>query len=329
MSKKLIAVASAAALALSALVAIPAAGSVGPFAVTDTQATTKSVADTNGSTSDLAHTIPVPSADTVRHLSSDTTNNTLLVYVVTTPVEGAAVTVAATGGAKLITTAQNTAGNLTTASGTASLSGTSNTSGQYTFYAYTTSTTASTITVTSGSNSKVWYVKGVSAKANGYKLNFTTTSTATAPGGSITFTGTITDMFGNVMKDVADTDLVLDGIGGNLAAAIDKSADYDQNATTGVITFETDNRDTTGASAFSLKLGAGVKATKVTAFGSLVDTQFFTATGVDLAAQVTALTAQVAALQAIVDRKVTKKRYNTLARKWNAANPGSRVALKK
>ena len=55
----------------------------------------------------------------------------------------------------------------------------------------------------------------------------------------------------------------------------------------------------------------------------------------DQAAQVTALTAQVASLQAqlaalqiVKDRKVSKKKYNRLARKWNAAFPSNKVWVK-
>jgi hypothetical protein len=47
------------------------------------------------------------------------------------------------------------------------------------------------------------------------------------------------------------------------------------------------------------------------------------------ATQVAALTAQVAALTAQVAKRVSKKKYNTLARKWNAAFPSQKVALKK
>jgi hypothetical protein len=79
---------------------------------------------------------------------------------------------------------------------------------------------------------------------------------------------------------------------------------------------------------------AGVP-TKVTAFGTPVGTQFFAVTALDLAAQVTALTAQVAAQAAILavsrldENSVTQKKYNSLVRKWNAAFPSKRIALKK
>jgi hypothetical protein len=322
MSKKLIAVASAAALALSALVAAPAAA-LGPFDVTTTQASTGSIANTNGSTGDLEHTINVPSQDVLRFDAGTvgaSTTGTLLRYVVTTPLGGAAVSVAAAGGgAKLISKAQfDLLSTLTTTSGTATLSITSDSNGEVTFYAYTTSTADSTITVSSAGASKVLYLKGVSAKTNSYKLNFTAAPLSSAIGGKITFTGTITDAFGNLMKSVADADLTVTGIGGNLGAIT--KVDFTQSATTSVITFDAVNRDSAGAAAINIVMAntlaptAGTP-TKITAFGTPVGTQFFSVNSVDLSAQVTALTAQVAALTAD---------YNALAAKWN-----KRVASKK
>jgi hypothetical protein len=345
MSKKLIAVASAAALALTGLVAVAPASAVGPFAVGVTQADTHSHANNDGSTADKELTMLVPSQDVLRYnptnasFSSNTTG-TLLRFKVTTPAGGEAVTAtAAGGGAKLVTQAQVTKGDLTTASGTASISVTSDTNGEVSFYAYTTSTADSTVTVASGANSKVLYMKGISGKLNTYKLNFTASPLATAPGGKVTFTGTVTDMFGNIHKDIVTGDLNLSGLGGNLTAIT--KGDFAQNATTGVITFTAVNRDTVGSAAMSLVTDTSLTAVadgspvKVAAFGDPIGTQFFSVSAVDLSAQVTALTAQVAALQAQLEASrpkatsVTKKRYNTLARKWNAANPGARVALKK
>jgi hypothetical protein len=62
---------------------------------------------------------------------------------------------------------------------------------------------------------------------------------------------------------------------------------------------------------------------------------FSSVNAADLAAQVTALTAQVTALTAqlavsrLIENSVTQKKYNTLVRKWNAAFPSNKVALKK
>jgi hypothetical protein len=322
MSKKLIAVASAAALALSALVAAPATA-VGPFNVT----TVGSISIANGSTGDLESTTNVPTQDVLRYNNvangAATTTGTLVRYDVVTPLGGAAVSVAAAGGgAKLISSTQFAKlSEQTTTSGTATLSITSDSTGAVEFYAYTTSTSDSTITVSSAGASQVLYMKGVSAKGNSYKLNFTASPTNTAVGGKVTFTGTITDAFGNLMKLVDAADLTVTGLGGNLGAAA--LVDYVQSTTTSVITFDVVNRDTAGSAAMSISMGgalapAGVP-TKVTAFGTPVGTQFFSVNALDLAAQVTSLTAQVAALTAD---------YNKLAARWNA-KVANKTTLKK
>jgi len=335
MSKKLIAAASAAALALAGLIAMPTvATAVGPFDVVTTQADTLSRSSANGSTGDLELTILVPSQDVLRlDTSADyatSTTGTLLRLKVVTPTVAAAITAtAAGGGAKLVTQAQVTAGSLTTASGAATISITSDSAGDATFYAYTTSTSDSTITVSSAGASEIVYLKGISTKANSYKLNFTASPLDTAPGGKVTFTGTITDMFGNLMKNVAAGDLATTGLGGNLGAITE--GDFAQNATTSVISFTAANRDTTGAAAISIAmettLAAAGAPTKITAFGNPVGTQFFNVNAVDLSAQVTALTAQVAALTATVNGLTAE--YNALAKKFNKkVNKSKRVALK-
>jgi hypothetical protein len=345
MSKKIIAVAAAAALALTGLVVMPTvASALGPFAVSVAVSDTLSRSGADGSTGSLELTILVPTQDVLRldaqALPATSTSGTLLRFIVTTPAGGAAVTAtAALGGAKLVTQAQVDAKGLTTASGTASISVTSDTSGLVTFYAYTTSTADSTITVASSSNSKVLYMKGVSAKVNSYKLNFTASPLATAAAGKITFTGTVTDMFGNVMTGVVADDITTTGLGGNLGAIT--QTDFAQSSTTGVITFTGVNRNTAGSAAISLSMSspaltavAGAPV-KVAAYGDPVGTLFFAVSAVDLSASVTALTAQVAALTAqlavsrLIEDSVTQKKYNTLARKWNKANPGAKVALKK
>ena len=325
MSKKLIAVASAAALALAGLVGIaPANSAVGPFDVVTAQADSLSRSSANGSTGDLELTVLVPSQDVLRLDTSanyaTSTTGTLLRFKVVTPTGGAAITAtAAGGGAKLITATQFAVlSTLTTASGAATISITSDSAGDATFYAYTTSTADSTITVSSAGASEIVYIKGVSEKTNSYKLNFTASPLDTAAGGKVTFTGTITDMFGNLMKSVDAADLTTTGLGGNLGAITE--GDFAQNATTSVITFTAVNRDTTGAAAISIAMHTSLAPaagapTKVTAFGNPVGTQFFNVNAVDLSAQVTALTAQVAALTAD---------YNALAAKWN-----KRVASKK
>ena len=325
MSKKLIAAAAAAALALTGLVATSSVAAVGPFNVVTTQADTRSLVSADGSTADLEMQVLVPSQDVLRFDENNaTTTGTLLRLKVVTPTGGAAVTAtAAGGGAKLITAAQFAVlSTLTSASGAATISITSDSAGDVTFYAYTTSTADSTITVSSAGASEIVFLKGVSAKANSYKLNFTASPVDTAASGKVTFTGTITDMFGNVMKSVDAGDLTTTGLGGNLGAITE--GDFAQNATTSVISFTAVNRDTTGAAAISIAMHttlapAAGAPTKITAFGNPVGTQFFNVNAVDLSAQVTALTAQVAALTAD---------YNALAAKWNK-RVASKTAPKK
>ena len=325
MSKKLIAVASAVALALTGLVATSSVAAVGPFDVVTTQADTRSISSNNGSTGDLELTIPVPSQDVLRFDDNPaSTTGTLLRFKVVTPTAAAAITAtAALGGAKLVTQAQVTAGSLTTASGAQTLSLTSDSAGDATFYAYTTSTSDSTITVSSAGASEIVYMKGTTGKANAYKLEFVASPLSSAASGEITITGTVKDMFGNTFT-LAAGDVIVDGIGGNLSAGATQT-EWAQNSTTRVVTFKVVNRSTTGSAALSLKahttLGISGVITKVNAFGDPITTNFFSVSAVDLAAQVTALTAEVATLKAD---------FNALAEKFNkkVKKAKNKVALK-
>jgi hypothetical protein len=325
MSKKLIAVASAVALALTGLVATSSVAAVGPFDVSTAQADTRSISSANGSTGDLELTIPVPSQDVLRFDdNAASTTGTLLRFKVVTPTAAAAITAtAALGGAKLVTQAQVTAGSLTTASGAQTLSLTSDSTGDATFYAYTTSTSDSTITVSSAGASEIVYMKGTTGKANAYKLEFVASPLSSAASGEITITGTVKDMFGNTFT-LAAGDVVVDGIGGNLTTGATQT-EWAQNSTTRVVTFKVANRSTTGSAALSLKahttLGISGVITKVTAFGDPITTNFFSVSAVDLTAQVTALTAEVAKLKAD---------FNALAEKFNkkVKKAKNKVALK-
>ena len=74
---------------------------------------------------------------------------------------------------------------------------------------------------------------------------------------------------------------------------------------------------------------------EVDAFGDLVSTGTIAVNSSDPATTFTGLTAQVTALTAqlavsrLIENSVTQKKYNTLVRKWNAAFPSNKVALKK
>jgi hypothetical protein len=75
----------------------------------------------------------------------------------------------------------------------------------------------------------------------------------------------------------------------------------------------------------TIDLGAG----EVAGLADTSDEAVLVVNNAGVSAQVAALTAQVATLTATVAKRVSKKKYNTLARKWNAAFPSQKVALKK
>jgi hypothetical protein len=323
MSKKLIAVASAAALALAGLVAIPTSvnAAVGPFAVSVTGTTSTTSVARDGSTSAKALQINVPSADVIRLEATGSTvagASTAIKFDVVVPGATDTVTVTSTGGVKVLTTTQFDAAATTTATGTQALTLVA-AAGDAAFYAYTTSTTAGTVVISSGGSSKTYFVSGLSTWA--YKMNFTL-GASNPLGGKFALTGTVKDAFGNdLTTELAATDLHITILGGSAslakaAVAATTATTYKYDSATKVYTIGGNIRDAAGSQAVSLVVEtAGKKAAKVTAFGDTITDQFLTINALDLATQVTALTAQVAALTAD---------YNALAAKWN-----KRVANKK
>ena len=328
MSKKIIAVAAAAALALTALVAIPASAS--SLTVT---AGSVGLADGplagDGLASTTAWTVAVPSQDVLR--ATNTSSRTVLTVVVTSIEANAALNVTATGGVKLINATQLAAAATTSATGTSTLSLTSNDTKSATFYAYNTSTSAGSVVVNEvkagvviGANTR--WVNGVTSAGNAYKL------AAVAPtvggiGSLIEYTATVVDMFGNAITTAAVTSQTLGGD----ATGADSPMLYDTVAKV----YEGDFTNRTTAGSVALLISMAISADTVTAFGAKNTSVFVTVSGADLQATVTSLQAQVASLQAqlaalqiIKDRKVSKLKYNRLARKWNAAFPSNKVWVK-
>jgi hypothetical protein len=330
MSKKLIAVASAAALALSALVATPAM-SAGESVLVTVPASVGQIGSLDGSTADNSFTVLVPSQDVLR-ATSVTAERSALRLDVATIENNASITVTSTGGVKLLTAAQIAAATTTTATGTQSLGLTADASGTASFFAYNTSTTAGTVVVQEvkagvviGAQTK--WIKGVTGIGNGYKINATVPTTA-GIGSLVEFSATLDDMFGNKIEAPGSDQAVLASTlpGGSVAMV--------WNATKKIYEGEFTNRATAGLVGLNLTVKDG-GAGAVTAFGTPVQNVFLTVNAADLQAANAALTAQVAALTAQLAasrpkaNSVTKKRFNTLARKWNAANPSARVTLKK
>jgi hypothetical protein len=327
MSKKLIAVASAAALALAGLVAIPTAASatVGPFNVTPTGAATNSVSR-DGTTSAKSQQINVPSGDVLRFVAggnsvAGVTEGTVVKLSIVTPGETDAITVTTTGGAKVITDTTFDGGEATSATGVSSLSDVA-AAGEAVIYAYTTSTAVSTVVVSAAGSSETYYLSGLSTWA--YKMNFTSSATA-GVSGKFTLTGTVKDAFGNDLTTaLVAADLTIAILGGSAAlasgnVAASSATTYAYSTATKTYTITGNVRDSAGAQAVSLNVDADKASLKITAFGDVVTNQFFTVTATDLSGQVTALTAQVAALTAD---------YNALVKKWNK-RVASKTAPKK
>jgi hypothetical protein len=166
-----------------------------------------------------------------------------------------------------------------------------------------------------------------------YKLAFTSTASA-GLGGKITVSGKVQDAFGNDLTTALDHGgFVFTQVGATAPA--NDATDFDYDTTSKVYTIKWTAPATAQPVAVQMSIAPAKAPTAVTAFGAAVPTQFFSVGVVDLATRVATLETQVATLQAQLANSrakatsVTKKRYNTLARKWNAANPGARVALKK
>jgi hypothetical protein len=322
MSKKLIAVASASALALSVLVGIAPAHATPTIDYTDV--------GSGAGTAAAPYTAPVPSANTLANGV-----NVLKIDVDSLGV-GDTATVAISGTAKVVgaeNTAASTNVNVTTL-GASSLTKTVSSGTELLFYVYSTSTAAnSTVTVTVNKTSagtkstttSTKYFKATSTIKHNVTNIVAPATMAAGADGEVTFK--ITDVFGNELGASGDT----------LAAALSASA----GTTDGIATYDTTRKvwvaeltAPANTRAFILTIdgngGTSSDGPSNTGVGaSTVDNNVVTVNATGVASQITTLTAQVAALQVIVDRKVTKKRFNTLARKWNAAFPSQAVKLKK
>jgi hypothetical protein len=352
MSKKLIAVASAAALALSALVAAPAYAYSHTVNVVDVSATS-----TGSASNPYVHNLPE-----TNDLSEDFYYVDL--QVDTTSVTATDVTLTASGGVRLLEEVIDAAGDaIAVGVGSTSLTVKASRTTSKTVYAYTTSTTAGKIVIKTPDKEETIYVASLEGAA--YNVASATFPTLFS-GGSGDVTVALTDVFGNAItsknpnaatEDVfrkadadATTGTYLIGLQDNLelktlgaTALTGSDADWYYQAATKTWRFA----DRTDLSKKSISVDSSysgpVSMSVILTVASLADvglpapktSAFSNTNATDLSAQVTALTAQVAALTAQLDasrpkaKSVTKKKYNTLARKWNRAFPSQKVALKK
>jgi len=326
MSKKLIAVAAAAALALTGLVGVAPANAAA-FTVKINESVSNIAGDSSKADADAYSVIAMTSGTLDYSTSLSSTRNVNRFDVTTTA--GTKVEVTSAGGVLVIDdvsdadgTARKLSAGTTSFSGTASAGATT-----VTFYAYTSSTTAGTVVIQTSTTKATYWIKGTAGNAyNLVDVKFP----ASIQNGVLEVDSEdiisykVTDVFGNqlttgVTFGTSDHNVNVDALG----------------ASTRAHTYST-TRKVWEAAVFSgtsasVAMSVTLKAVDLSdnGFAKPVKYAFSSVSAGSLAEQVASLKLQVAALQVIVDRKVTKKRYNTLARKWNTANPSAKVALKK
>jgi hypothetical protein len=316
MSKKLIAVAAAAALALTGLVASPASANV---SITGTMASA-------GLTKAGAKTLDVP-ADA--EVTSADVGTSLVLVTVGLAAKGDKATVTSSDGVFLLDEPGDDDNKYTAKSGLKEWSYTAKSAGDdAVFYVYTTSTTEGTFSVEVGANKTTRWVVGDETTLVPYTLTVTApSSVGTAAPAKANVVVALVDLFGNALTGVTYENEFDEGFVGSGTLT-----DVEWNGTNKRYEAKAYG---TAAGPFSITINIFSDVDDVDGYADAKLSFFSTLNAADAETQVTALTAQVAALQAQLEASrpiatsVTKKRYNTLARKWNAANPSARVALKK
>jgi hypothetical protein len=332
MSKKLIAVASAAALALSALVAMPAqAAAAWSVSVTD-------AANLDQSATASSSRTPAKNSS----LEGNQLNPALLVTFSVDPTSTTSITVTASGGVRLVADGDEAAAEdaevdyITVKDGKGSLPAKSLTSksSNYVFYAYSTSTTAGKVEIKDGlGNVQNYWV----ASEVGTAYNIAATFPASVPVkvGTADLLVQITDIFGNALKGAANANEASYG-GAGLTATVVGAQFMTASPATTINTWAWNKAKQLWAP-YAASDFVGLQAAQA---GPVVISLSLDSTDGDVGLVApknvafkvldsASLEDQIVKLQAIVDRKVSKKKYNTLARKWNRAFPSQKVALKK
>jgi hypothetical protein len=321
MSKKLIAVAAAAALALTGLVGVAPATAL---PVSDT---------TQGGSNSLLIT------STASRIGTAGTGTLADPYLVNVPASGLATsattvrfslsatasrafTVSATSGIRLLSAVTNTTAVVLT--GADSLSGTTNASGAGEFFAYPTSTTKGVVTLTIDGDITQVYITG--NRGAPYDIGAVTLPTFELSKAGV-IVAVVTDAFGNVIADaVAAESLTVTRVGTGATAApapiqySTTSKRWEGTVTPGA---------TAGQLAISLEIvGLSASTAQKAAFGDPNST-YFAIAQVATAKTTAQLTAEITALQDQLSATVTKAKYNKLVKRWNKKNPRNKVKLAK
>jgi hypothetical protein len=318
MSKKLIAVAAAAALALTGLVAAPASASaitnVTVYHSGSAQGTALTAGHTDSDSAIQPNTFAAARNVLFSTSYTDAATRTAVRFDVNTAAAASAINVTSTGGVKIIAAIASTTkvdGGVTALNGSTVAGALT-----YTFYAWSTSSTAGTVVIDTGASKMTFYVKG---RVGGVYNIATPTWPKSLPQSSNTnkVTFAITDAYGNAVTS-AGAEVALTGLGATATAPAYSTTSKLWESTL-----------TVSATATSVALQIALTATDLSAngFAEPVAVAFSTVASGSLSAQVTALTAQVAALTATVAGLTAD--YNSVAKKYNKlVKKSKRVALK-
>ena len=225
MSKKLIAIAAAAALALTGLVATPANATSITGVVIDAEA---SVSASHASNTSADTPATAMTSRTLDYNSSESTTRNVVRYVVTTA-SATTVSVTSTGGVKVIkdlADADGVAYKLDTTVATTGVSGSTTASAlTFTFYAFTTSTTAGSVVISTPSSSLTFYVKGLAGAAyNLGSVKFPTSiiQAETEADSTAVVSYVLTDVFGNAIT--TGTAPTLTALGASASGSVSMSS---------------------------------------------------------------------------------------------------------
>jgi hypothetical protein len=330
MSKKLIAIAAAGALALTGLVGVaPASANSAPVVtIIDASSDSTDVA-ANAQFSATAAVNQANTANVLTHgaTSASGTRTTVKFTIKISEATSRSVTVTTAGGVKMLSTLSGT--DKDSAGITTLTQSDSTATPDIVFYAWTKSTTAGTVTVVGNGITTVYYVKGTAGPAYNivspvFPTNVTSAATTTSAE-RVSFQ--ITDVFGNTLTSAA-AGTAADQVQINALGAATNTAGAGM-----AVSYNTTRKAFEGyvnaATATTVAMNIAINATDLSDNGwpAPVKTAFSTASSVSLATQVTNLTAQVTALTAQVAALTAD--YNSVAKKYNKlVKKSKRVALK-
>jgi hypothetical protein len=295
LKKPLIAIASAVALVGTMLVAGPANASSATLTVAG------SAPATVGTSSATAIALPVPS-------DNDVNSADALRIALSGVTAGSNVVVTATN-AKIVTAVTSGSTIVKVDSGVSTATIPTGTGTTADVFVYTTTTANGTVSVTANNNTTTYHVKGNAGPAYNLAVVAPTVANLSA---AVEIVATVTDVFGNAVTNASISSTV---IRGSIGAFSYDATDKRYEATL-----------TAPATAGTTVLANTITATAVAGLAKPVTEIVSNISVADLAGQVVALQAQLAALTAAT---VSKDRFNKLAKRWNKANPTKKVKLAK